>query len=562
MENYEIVGGVGAPASNRIDKTERRIIRGRRRFLVELIIGVLAMAGIGYMLTRVHKNYAEAEHELETAYRSSVVEREDGALVVSGDYDGKTFEYVEDGRILEGVTLAGIPLGGMDYEEARQALIEEIDRRIEGINISMTVDGTTILLNASDFNVSCSKDVNELIHIAMRVGRGEDKDYYSVYLERQRIAEDGVDLGDFELVLDEEALVEKVDYIANIVDRSPVEPYITLLNKLGGGKPGVGIGGDDSDIFTTKTVYAPDGKAMADIQFHKGRSGYVLNKEEMLGSIVNAFNSGDYRAELEIGLEPAEPQMTAEQLSESFVELSRFSTTFKSSDIARARNVQKAAGLLHCIVMEPGEKYSYNGILGPRYEKDGWLPAHAISGGEYIDSPGGGICQVSTTVYNALLKAGPRISIDRRFPHSIPSSYVSLGLDATVSYGGPDLVWHNAGDTQLLLFSYADMNTRTVYEIIYGVPDEPRYTYKVWSETVETIIPQEPIRIEEKLWPTGYSKLVVKPRTGYKVNVFRQKYDSNGNAVGEPEMLYQDTYRAERGEYHYGTGPASLPRPE
>ncbi len=531
------------------------------------------MAGIAYMLTRAEKNYAEAERELETAYSSSVVEREDGSLVVSGDYAGKSFEYVEDGRIVEGVTLAGIPLSGMNYEEARQALLEEIDRRIENINISMTVDGATILLNASDFSITCSQDVNELIHSALRVGREEDKDYYSVYLERQRIAEEGVDLGDFELVLNEESLREKVDYIASVVDRSPAEPYITLLNRLGGGKPGVGVGGDASDIFTTKTVYAPDGKAMADIQFHNGRSGYVLDKEKLLGRIVNAFKSGDYSAELEVELEPTDPQMTAEELAESFVELSRFSTNFSSSSTSRARNVQKAAGLLNCTIMVPGENCSYNDILGPRYESDGWLPAPGISGNEYIDSPGGGICQVSTTLYNALLKAGadfpkstasesPRLLIVRRFPHSIPGSYIAKGLDATVSYGGPDLVWRNTGDTQMLLFAYADMNTRNVYAFIYGVPDEVRYTYRIWSETIETIPAPETIQIAEKLWPTGYSKLVVKPRTGYKVAVFRQKYDMDGNAVGDPVQLYLDTYKAQRGELHYGTGPASLPRPE
>ena len=230
------------------------------------------------------------------------------------------------------------------------------------------------------------------------LGRGESEDYYSVYLDRQRIAKEGVDLGGYELVMDEESMRGIVDEIARVVDKAPSEPYITILNRVGGGKPGVGVGGDASDIYTTKTVNAPDGKPMADIQFHNGKNGYVLNREDMVAKIVNAFYAGDYNAELVLDLEETEPSVTAQQLSESMQELSRFHTVFQSSSDARARNVQKAAGLLHCTIMLPSVDYSYNEILGPRYEKDGWLPAPGIAGGrEYIDSPGGGICQVSTT---------------------------------------------------------------------------------------------------------------------------------------------------------------------
>lgn len=88
----------------------------------------------------------------------------------------------------------------------------------------------------------------------------------------------------------------------------------------------------------------------------------------------------------------------------------------------------KAAGLLNCVILEPGEELSYNELLGPRTEELGWLPAHGISGGkEYIDTPGGGICQVSSTLYNSLLLIGPDIRIVSRSHHSIPGSYVAMG---------------------------------------------------------------------------------------------------------------------------------------
>jgi vancomycin resistance protein YoaR len=137
-----------------------------------------------------------------------------------------------------------------------------------------------------------------------------------------------------------------------------------------------------------------------------------------------------------------------------------------------------------------------------------------------------------------------------------------MGLDATVSYGGPDLVWINTTDTSTFLFSYADMRNRTVYSIIYGVPREDGHTFSVWSELVEELAPPEPRVFREPMWPSGYTRMVITPRTGYNVDVFRQEYDADGNEVGEPVKLYQDKYAAVQGEMHVGTGSPSLPIPQ
>ena len=534
------------------------------RVLAEFLLCGALLVGIGYQLMQLKGEYAKAQEELENNRDWSTVERlQDGSIHVCGVSNGNSYDYIEDGRILPGVSIAGIPMGGMNYEEARQALLDDFEDRISKINIRANVKDTTLVLNAANFNISTSRDLNELIHEALKVGRGEDKDYYTVYTDRQHLAETGLDFGDYSLEMDDSGILSIISSVAELVNTVPKEPYITVLNRVGGGKPGVGVGGDASDIEITRTVYAPNGTPMADMQFHSGKNGSTLNQEDMLNQITEAFYSGNYDAELTLRLEETEPDSTAQELADSISEISRFNTRFASSSDVRARNVQKAAGLLHCVIMDPGVDYSYNEILGPRYESDGWLPAPAISGGrEYIDSPGGGICQVSTTLYNALLQIGSRIHIVRRFHHSIPGSYIDMGLDATVSYGGPDLVWRNEGETPMLLFAYADMSRRAVYAIIYGTPNENGVSYRVYSETVETIEPDETIRVPEPMWPTGYSKMVVSPRTGYNVDVYRQMIDADGNDVGEPEFLYQDKYVPVTGELHYGTGPASLPKPQ
>lgn len=532
------------------------------RMLAYFLALAAGFAAIYFSSKDLRERFVAAEKQFEDDNSFTVTALEGGARRVSGYHEGVKYEYVEDGRILEGVSVAGIPLGGMTYEQAREALLEDVEKRISDINICANVENTTLILTAADFKISC--DVNPLIHKALAVGREEETtDFYSAYLNRQRIAKEGVELGDYSLTMDEDSMRGIIAEIAQVVDKAPEEPYITLLNLVGGGKPGVGIGGRSDDLASVQTVNAPDGTAMADIQFHNGQNGYVLDQEDMLKKITEAFYSGSHNAEITLELHETEPAHTAQELADSYKELSRFSTRFASSSDYRARNVQKAAGLLHCTVMLPGEDLSYNELLGPRYEKDGWLPAPGISGGrEYIDSPGGGICQVSSTIYNSFLKLGPAVKIVRRYHHSIPGSYVAMGLDATVSYGGPDLVWQNATDTAMLLFTYADMRNRTVYGIIYGMPPEDGITYSVWSEVVEEVEPEPPLEIAEPMWPSWYSRETITARTGYNVDVFRQKYDAAGNEIGEPEKLYQDKYAAVRGEIHYGTGPDSLPKPQ
>ncbi len=545
-------------------RAKKRSGQGKRA-LAELLVGALVLAGVCLGLRHVRSEYVKAEQEFAENNYTSVRTLPDGTVRVSGAVEGEFFEYIEDGRIVEGVSVGGIDLSGMDYEQARRALIDGIAEKISGINICATVGNKTHVLTATDFKVSTSRDVNELIHEALRVGRTDegDMDYYAIYKERERIKQEGVQLEGFNLVMDENSMRAIVDSIADDVDQAPIEPYITMLNRVGGGKPGVGIGGPASDLFTSRTIKAPNGTTLAEMQFHNGQNGFVVDRDDMLSQIVSAFENENYNAELQIALNETAPDRTAEELADSIEEIARFSTAFASSSSYRARNVQKAAGLLNCVVMEPGVDYSYNEILGPRNEIDGWLPAPGISGGkEYIDSPGGGICQVSSTLYNSLLKLGPDIKIVRRSHHSIPGGYIDMGLDATVSYGGPDLVWRNMTDSQMILISYADMSRRVVYEIIYGVMNEERCTYRIWSETVEVIEPPETLRVAEPLWPTGYSKMVIQSRKGYNVNVYRQKYDSDGNAVGEPVQLYQDKYAAVRGELHYGTGSSTLPIPQ
>ena len=232
------------------------------------------------------------------------------------------------------------------------------------------------------------------------------------------------------------------------------------------------------------------------------------------------------------------------------------------TQIGRLHNIMQGVERLNDVIVPSGEKFYFNDYCAPYTKSNGYEMGPIVN---YVSSQklgyGGGICQVSSTLYNSLLLIGPDIRIVSRSHHSIPGSYVAMGLDATVSYYGPDLVWSNAAESPMFLFAYADMRTKTVYTFVYGTQPDDGTHYKIWSDTIEKLDPPEPKRIAEPLWPTGYSKMVISPRYGYVVEVYRQLIGADGQPAGDVEKLYTDKYVAVQGELHYGTGSSTLPVP-
>ena len=224
------------------------------------------------------------------------------------------------------------------------------------------------------------------------------------------------------------------------------------------------------------------------------------------------------------------------------------------------RNIQKAARILNGCVVEPGAELSFNEFIGPRYEKDGWALAPGIvNGARYENQAGGGICQVSTTLYDALLQAGPEIEIIERNRHSWPSSYTDYGLDATVSTGGPDLKFKNNTNAPLYIFAYEDNVNYIMTVYIYGEPLPDGVTYEIEGITEEVLKPGKTEYIEVPTWPTGYSETYVSAREGYRATAYRYKL-INGERV-ETEVLYTDIYGAVTGQIKIGTGDPRLPKP-
>lgn len=140
---------------------------------------------------------------------------------------------------------------------------------------------------------------------------------------------------------------------------------------------------------------------------------------------------------LELPLIEAKKRIPDAELEKIRESMSEFSTTFSEGKVARSANIKLAAERLNGLILMPGEKFSFNGTLGQRTTAKGYKVAGVYVSGRHDFDVGGGICQVSTTLYNAALMAD--LKIGTRSPHSLPVPYVPLGRDAAVSFPNPDL---------------------------------------------------------------------------------------------------------------------------
>lgn len=179
------------------------------------------------------------------------------------------------------------------------------------------------------------------------------------------------------------------------------------------------------------------------------------------------------------------PNVTTNQIgNEAFPDqLSSFNTSFGSSNASRSANISLASQRLDGVVLMPGETFSYNQTVGQRTKAAGFREATAYSNGEVVQEVGGGICQVSSTLYNAVLYAN--LEIVERTNHGYKPSYVKPGLDATVSWGGPDFKFKNNRDYPIRIKTDTSGKVLRVY--IYGLKNSNDYTVKLDAQYVSTV---------------------------------------------------------------------------
>ncbi len=252
---------------------------------------------------------------------------------------------------------------------------------------------------------------------------------------------------------------------------------------------------------------------------------------ELAKNIVNTSTS-PYKIPLII----TEPEITIAELgAEAFPEqISVFTTRYDPSDYNRTTNLELASNSINGIVLLPGETFSYNQALGQRTVAAGYKSAKIYSAGEVIDGLGGGICQISTTLYNAVLMAD--LEIIERKNHQFVTSYASAGRDATVVYGAIDFQFKNTREYPIKIISSTISGVSKVE--IMGINEE-LYTYSFSTKTI-SVLPYTTIYEEDSTMPVGTEKVKQAGANGLITETYMTK--SLDGKVVETKFLSKDTY--------------------
>lgn len=455
----------------------------------------------------------------------------------------------DDGTFFSGITINGVDVSGLTYNQARSAVLPSVEKDLYSASITVTHGTAYWILTAADMKLTSTLDAT--LTEALSLGRSGTVIENSE--AKAELAQNGRAFT-VTFVPDETALQERLAAIGAAVDTAPQEPYAEAVS----------------------TASEPT------FVFHEGQDGFLLNEEELYRGIVEALASGELVVSMEPELEFTAPTLTVEDVKQQTQLLSTFQTSFGGSRAARNEkrvgNIQKACTLLNGLCIDNQTEFNFNGYIGPRTEEGGWpLAPGIVNGNQYEDQAGGGICQVSTTMYNALLCANASmqrgstleeilaqdlagISITERKHHSWPSSYVDTGLDSTVTgtvESGKSLNFANNTGAPLFLFAFCDQEAYTVTIYLYGAPLPDGVTYQVRGVVDETIEPDAEIITYDTTLPADYNQVTITARKGYKATAYRDKY-ING-VLESTETLYTETYRAVTGERTIGTGGAPAP---
>lgn len=256
-------------------------------------------------------------------------------------------------------------------------------------------------------------------------------------------------------------------------------------------------------------------------------------------SIEEAKNMlATYQEEYIIPLKTLYPNVTTNQIgNEAFPDLlSSFSTSFASSNYNRSTNICLAASKISGTVLMPGETFSFNQVVGKRTKEAGFKEAPAYLNGEVIQDYGGGICQVSSTLYNAVLYAN--LEITERTNHGYKPSYVKPGLDATVSWGGPDFKFTNNRNYPIRII--CDSSGKNIKIYIYGLKTDNDYRVELDAQYVSTVYAKTTYKTDSSL-ASGESKVIQSGSNGCKTATYKYLYDKDGNLVSS-ECISRDTY--------------------
>lgn len=274
-----------------------------------------------------------------------------------------------------------------------------------------------------------------------------------------------------------------------------------------------------------------------EFEFSESIAGRRLNQDALVSSIESALDAGGGNVSLPV--ETVDSPQSRSQVESQYGLICYAITNASSSSKNRLSNIRLALSIINGTCLEPGEQFSFNKVVGQRTTARGFKLAAAYSRGEVIEDVGGGICQVSTTLFNAAVKADMRI--DERNSHSMTVSYVDPGKDAAVDWGNKDLKFTNTTDEKVYICCYLSDDKRIRFGIFGRLPENGR-TITVESKKTGDVDYETEYQINFTM-ASGQQNLVQKGKKGCTAVTWKVYHDADGNETARYEM-YNSRYQA------------------
>ncbi len=428
----------------------------------------------------------------------------------------------DENRICEGITVDSVDIGGMTEEEAVLAVQSHLENKG---NQQLEVDVNGQIVTAAVNELGYQYTAGDFAGEAMKVGRsGSILENYKQIKE----AKNGKIKFKTSMNFDEKALKRFVRKRCK-----------TLCTKA----KNAGIKMEDGKLVYTKS--------------REGVSLDVAETAQLIRQAVEASADGGV-IHVKADVKVDQPKVTEETAARCKDKIGTFSTVFNAGNVNRSKNLANAARLISGSVVMPGETFSVHDAISPLTEENGYYEAASYNNGKVEDSLGGGVCQVSTTLYNAVLRA--ELEIVARSPHSMVVSYVKPSMDAAIAGDYKDFKFKN--DTDVPIYIQGGTYSGNIYFNIYGEetrsPDR-KVTFE--SEVTDTIQPGADKVTYDKTKPESYMTVTQEAHTGYKAILWKI-VSENGKET--KTQVNSSTYSASPRYVTRGAAkePAKTPKPQ
>lgn len=486
---------------------------------------------------------------------------------------------INNENIISGVSIEGIDMSGLSKEETKEKLenlyneklqkdisvkYEEFESEINPVSIETTYkideavekalavgrDSNILVNNYSIlFTMIGKKNINVELTINEEVTLETLKDMESklpgAIVESSYYQEDDSDIlvitkGEAGIKIDTEKMISEIKNILNNINESKNFIEIPVVNKepdpIDIDKIHEEVYKEEKDAYYTKepfTIY-PE---VYGVDFDVDEAKELLKEDK-----------DEYKIKLKI----TKPKVTVEEFGEEAFpdRLAIFSTNYNAGDVNRTTNLRLACQKINGKVVMPGDVFSYNATLGERTVAAGYKDAKIFSAGEVVDGLGGGICQISSTLYNAVVMSNLEI-VERR-NHQFVTSYLPAGKDATVVYGITDFKFKNTRKYPIKLKAGVQGGVATIS--VYGMKEDEEYDITLETRTIGTLEFSTKY-VEDDSLEEG--KEVVKQKGANGIQTETYKVMSQNGKVVSRSLLSKDTYTPMQKIILKGTSGAS-----